>query len=466
MSTSIDLLAFGTFGIPNGFKQTFFLNNPNSRYLKSFDLNTNAITIYPKANLYSIRKEVANGAKALSYTQYSFAREQHSDRGGTFIGSSITFFNTNCEEPLVISCLDEFHADIIAEQRNIINNVLQVKHSDELIVREPKDLNKLDLNFKALDATLFQKTRNSFLVVYCDLTSELNLFLQKSAYLLSDFDTIYFTDSVDIANYVIEKGLYTFINSEQFLAEIEKRKAAKEIERFEQQKSKNTSFQKNKSTLPEKNTPEETAPRNWDMSIFQKKVNQNKLIAEHNDLVKKYNELKAQLKQLSSSKPKTDNPFESPDISYPEEEDSSILSSYQFWRGLSIILLLTCGYAGYREYERYNIVATIPTVAVSPAPPTPIPVVPPKVEIPPLNPLPKSVLKEKDIAYTFKNSTIQNQTADSVVNLIFAKNKTDITSIYGTQKPAYKAELIKRNPECFKDDKVICTSLKNIPSAK
>jgi hypothetical protein len=59
--------------------------------LKSFDLNTNAITIYPQANLYSIRKEVANGAKALSYTQYSFAREQHSDRGGTFIGSSITF---------------------------------------------------------------------------------------------------------------------------------------------------------------------------------------------------------------------------------------------------------------------------------------------------------------------------------------------------------------------------------------
>jgi hypothetical protein len=84
--------------------------------------------------------------------------------------------------------------------------VLQVKHSDELIVREPKDLNKLDLNFKALDATLFQKTRNNFLVVYCDLSSELNLFLQKSAYLLSDFDTIYFTDSVDIANYVIEKG--------------------------------------------------------------------------------------------------------------------------------------------------------------------------------------------------------------------------------------------------------------------
>jgi len=140
--------------------------------------------------------------------------------------------------------------------------------------------------------------------------------------------------------------------------------------------------------------------------------------------------------------------------------------SYQFWRGLSIVLLLTCGYAGYREYERYYVVATTPTVAVTSAPPAPIPVAPPKVEIPPLNPLPKSVLKEKDIAYTFKNSTIQNQTADSVVNLIFAKNKTDITSIYGNQKPAYKAELIKRNPECFKDDKVICTSLKNIPSAK
>ena len=148
-------------------------------------------------------------------------------------------------------------------------------------------------------------------------------------------------------------------------------KSHKTVERFEQQKSKNPSFQKNKSTLPEKNTPEEITPRNWDISFLKKQSNQNKLIAEHNDLVKKYNELKAQLKQLSSNKPKTENPFESPDISYPEEEDSSILSSYQFWRGLSIVLLLTCGYAGYREYERYHVVATTPTVAVTSAPPAP-----------------------------------------------------------------------------------------------
>ena len=51
-------------------------------------------------------------------------------------------------------------------------------------------------------------------------------------------------------------------------------KSHKTVERFEQQKSKNPSFQKNKSTLPEKNTPEEITPRNWDISFLKKQSNQ------------------------------------------------------------------------------------------------------------------------------------------------------------------------------------------------
>ena len=56
MNKNINLIAFGTFGNPNGFRQTFFIGNKElSERVKTFDLNTNAINLLPNSKIYAIR---------------------------------------------------------------------------------------------------------------------------------------------------------------------------------------------------------------------------------------------------------------------------------------------------------------------------------------------------------------------------------------------------------------------------
>jgi cell division protein FtsB len=61
---------------------------------------------------------------------------------------------------------------------------------------------------------------------------------------------------------------------------------------------------------------------------------------------------------------------------------------------------------------------------------------------------------------------IQNKTVFEVVEIIFEKNNADIKTHYSEQKEAYAIALIKANPDCFKNDICICTTLKHIPSYK
>ncbi|MGS0748630.1 hypothetical protein [Halpernia sp. GG3] len=85
MKDPIYLLAFGTFGNPNGFRQSpFIAEDPQFfKSIKTFDLNTNSIKLFPGNTLYAIRKEIVNGLKTVAYTIYTYAKEQDSDRGGT-----------------------------------------------------------------------------------------------------------------------------------------------------------------------------------------------------------------------------------------------------------------------------------------------------------------------------------------------------------------------------------------------
>ena len=109
MNNNINLIAFGTFGNPNGFRQTFFIGNRElSKSVKTFDLNTNAIKLFQDAGIYAIRKEYAAGHNIISYSVYSFAKEQNSERSGTFIGSSILFTGKIAEENITIKLLNEF----------------------------------------------------------------------------------------------------------------------------------------------------------------------------------------------------------------------------------------------------------------------------------------------------------------------------------------------------------------------
>lgn len=213
MATNINLIAFGTFGNPNGFKQTFFIGDKElSKAVKTFDLNTNAIKLFANSKLYSIRKEYVSGLNTIAYSLYTYAKEQNSDRSGTFIGSSILYVNKIAEEQITINQLNEFHEYLIV--KNVSNGAISVNHSDNLAVLKPKDFDKIQYHLRPLENVDVSITTNKSLVVFCKTTDEfLSQFFKKSIDLLNVYDTIFFTESREIAEFVNQKGIFKLIQN-------------------------------------------------------------------------------------------------------------------------------------------------------------------------------------------------------------------------------------------------------------
>ncbi len=222
MTQNIYLVAFGTFGNPYGFRQSFFkAENQNvAKSIRTFDLNTNAIKLVENSTIYAIRKEVASGLNSIAYSKYSFAKEQNSDRGGTFIGASIFFTSEIAEENLTITKLNEFHTILVS--KNVADKTIMVNHSDNFSADIPEDFDKLSFNLKGLDEPSNFNLSNSNLVVYSPLdSSKLQHNFKKSLELLNSFDTIFFTDNDEIAKFTYSKGLYKTTDEKGFDNEIQ-----------------------------------------------------------------------------------------------------------------------------------------------------------------------------------------------------------------------------------------------------
>ncbi len=170
MNRHVTIIAFGTFGNPNGFKQSFFNAGAESvlaKSIKTFDLKTDAIRLFPNSRLYSIRKQSVNGNNLVAYTVYSFAKEQGSDRGGTFIGSSLLFSDKVAGEAITVNCLNEFHDYL--EKKNVQQDIIQVTHSDQFKVRSPKDFAKIDFNLREIGDLNMMPAADRHLVVFCEI---------------------------------------------------------------------------------------------------------------------------------------------------------------------------------------------------------------------------------------------------------------------------------------------------------
>lgn len=220
MKNNTTLLAFGTFGSPNGFTQTAFLGNTDIR-LKEFDLNTNAIKLFPNTNLTAVRKEM----HGLSYAFYSFAREKGSTRGGTFIGSALYYEGLKAKEDISMEVLKNFHQYLI--QNNVANEEIKVLHSNELSIAKPQDFDKLEMNTEEkIPSTSF--TKNHLVIYDKNGSSILNGYLKKAPLLFPKYDVIYFTADEQVAKYVQERGLFTLTDKNGFFQEIEKIEQEKE----------------------------------------------------------------------------------------------------------------------------------------------------------------------------------------------------------------------------------------------
>ena len=137
MKDVILIYSFGTFGSPNGFRQTPFISSVYNLNrlpdIESFDLKTSAIQLFPNSRIYAIRKETVSQTIAVSYMVYSYAQEQNSTRKGSFIGVAITCIGKILPNEVIIKLLDKSINHLIEKYTE--NSIIKVKHSDELALK-------------------------------------------------------------------------------------------------------------------------------------------------------------------------------------------------------------------------------------------------------------------------------------------------------------------------------------------
>jgi hypothetical protein len=280
MNKDYFISAFGTFGNPNGFKQTFWFTNNRDvvSKIKTFDLNTNAIKLFPKSKLYSIRKEYANGFNTIAYSIYTFAKEQNSDRSGTFIGSSILYTNKIAKEHITIAQLNEFHNQLIT--KNVANDTISVNHSDKFSVVKPKDFDKIEFHLREIENLNFRQNTDNFLVVFCNIDeNNLNQFFSKSIDLLNVYETIYFTDSQEVAEFVHQKGIFKLIQNVGEKREFEKEINALVEERKREREHSITEFKTEVQTILDY--------KNRTIEEFESQIDQNERIHHENGRILK-----------------------------------------------------------------------------------------------------------------------------------------------------------------------------------
>ncbi|MES2650626.1 MAG: hypothetical protein V4663_02745 [Bacteroidota bacterium] len=494
------LLAFGTFGHPNDFRQNIFISDdPNiAKSIRTFDLNINAIKIFPRSKLYSIRKENISGVNSIAYSIYSYAKEQNSEREGTFIGASFFFTDKIPEENLILNKLNEFHSNLISE--NVKDNILLVKHSKDFSIPKIDDFDKLGFNINKAINFIDYCTTNYSLVVLCRTDNNtLQQNFKKSLDLLSSYDTIYFTDNKEIVEFSIARGIYTTVDEKGFEKEIQNFKEEKKLKiqvatiEFEKEKEK---LELEKKTVIEEiklqienneklhyengkrieDSKKELTEVNKKYSCYEAKVNEsiNELksgrelneVKEHykknkNLFIDSINLQKSQylIDTISTSNSKTylrTNIFKP--INYEEEKynyghtkaSSRGQKSNSFKGAFFLSLLLWVGtiiyFLIFIPYEEDNIARQYQETQT------------PAIEEPDLtvkivkelSPLPNSQLTEKDYKSLAKKIK-EGMEIQEVVNIIFDSNPKDIKNTYSNQSEIYSGHLLKLNKDCFKE---------------
>lgn len=482
MKDKIDIGAIGTFGLPNGCTQSGFYNGKIKTHNKSLDLNANAIKIFPNTILYILRREVISNEPSMIFGKYSFAKEKNSNRGGTFIGSFISFYNCFTNANQIYSLLNEFHSSLIENENNISNAVLQVSHSSEFKVKLPKDFEKLNENLNPLSGTEFFSntiSQNQNFVVYTEETTEDKIvkFFQNSIEFFPNSETIYFSQSRDIAEFVNEKGLLKIIRFNEFEKEIENIniKKVEEQKRIEEQKQevqrkieeqKRIEDQKREEQRKiDEQIKKDLEERN---RIFSKKDNfqhqlkfeqQKEILNDYNKLLDWYNDLEKKNAMIKQSNTLSNKDY-SHKNQWKENKQNSNTKKMFFYIIIPtacILLVLSNIYLFFAEKPK--IVYRELTVETTNSK---------EGQFINLNPFPNSELNQSDKKTLFL-IPIKGKKIGEIVNLIFENNPTEISKIYLFQKKDYQNNLLKLNQNYFKiNNDTICIndSIPKIPSFK
>lgn len=521
---NINLIAFGTFGSPNGFTQTFFSGSP-IKGIRAFDIR-GGIKIFPQSTVYSIRKESIESSNILSYSIYTFAQEPTSSRGGSFIGSSISYVGKISDENITIKNLNEFHQTLIAN--NVDNETIKVKDSKDFFVILPKDYDKISFNLRDVENLNFNKNTNKELVVFSEIDENtLQQNFKKSIDLLNIYDTIYFTDNKEVAEFVHQKGIFKFTQNvgekKDFdreindLIEERKRKREHSISEFERevqrinddktitiQDFKNQIEQSERIHLENEKKLKESKDDIYKIGQFyedflnktknlinQLKHNNGKLedVKQiHNSNKILFNNGISDLKRpnytttISKPKPKgnlhieqqlQNNEHRNGHRKREEREDVEE-KAYKIdifkvaTLVLAFLLIVTWVYFLFFKSNSDNQTEAIQNQEQ-------VNTIQQEQEysesskVEDLNPKSNSTLNENDYRIVAKNLK-PNMKSDEIVKVIFNKNPTEIGSIYSGQEATYSKKLIELNKQCFEEKEGVYffknDTIKQIPSYK
>ena len=520
---NVYVYAFATFGHPSDFQQACILpvKNKLPHKVKLFEL-THAIKVFPKSKLYSIRFEKINGEIYISYSIYTYAKELLSDRDGTFIGSSILFSNETPDESLAIENLIQFHN--ILTSKNVNDDRLLINHLKDFTLPKSifEDFNKKDFNVTKLDSKLELSNSNSSLVIWSN-DNNLGKNYKKVIELFEKYDTIYFTESKEIAEFARSRGIYKTIDETGFdneintLIEERKRKREQSISEFKREvqrinEDKNQTIQEFKNQIEQS---ERTHLEN-DRKLKESKEDINKIGQFYDDFLNKTNGLINQLshnngkleevKQIHNSnkilfnngisdlkrpiytttiakpKPKGNLHIENQRQDFEhrnghrrrEEKEEEEEKAYKIdifkvaTLVLAPLLIVTWVYFLFFKSNSENetqIIQSQEQVDTITQEQKPDDI----VTIADLNPKSNSTLNENDYRIVAKNLKT-NMKSDEVVKVIFNNNPTQIGSIYSGQEAIYSKQLIELNKQCFeeKDGLYYFTkdTIKHIPTFK
>lgn len=523
MDTTYFFSAFGTFGNPNGFRQSYFLggNADIVRHIRTYDLKTDAIKLFPGSRIYGMRKEAAGASSLISYSVYTFAKEQNSQRGGTFIGSSLIFVDKTASESIIVSVLDEFHQYL--EKHNVTDGTIAINHSDKFSIDKPKDYDKISLNAREPEDGGTAQMGNNFLVVYSEINlSQLQQLFTKGMGLLNSYDMIYFTGNHEVAEFVQQKGIFKIVDLDGFEREIRKSDEEKSrllnayIQDLEQEKNNleadrkkildqlhhqigqnERKHQENEAKIRESKEGINTVNKEFDgyhkhiehlISTLKSDGKVESVKRQHlenrkvfSDTIKRSKDVMA-ISPVSTSSPLNQrntaplsgNSIEGFSGGRNHEKKEVQLNGYKiaFW---SLLLLLTAGAASYIIFFDGGKIMGFPTEApvviennnadtVDAA--NTVSETPAAVQTVGLNPFPNAELNENDWRLVSKK-TIPGMKIDSLANVIYKENPSTIKDYYKHQKKDYKAHLYFLNEKNFAingSDTILTDTLKKIPN--
>ncbi len=515
MSNNINLIAFGTFGNPNGFKQSFFKGNKElAKNVKAFDLKTDAIKLFPGSKVYSIRKEAVNSAQVISYAVYSFAKEQYSERGGTFIGSGILFVNQIADENITISLLNEFQQNLVSN--NTQNDVITVNHSDHFTVSKLRDFDKLEHNLRDVKGLNFEQFSNKNMVVYSELNAnKLQQRFKQSIELLNVYDTIYFTESVEVAEFVHRQGIFKLVQTEDFEQEIQHYRDEKNqylesiIAEFEKEKKiaeeqkiqwldKQKKLIADSEKVHKENGRKIDEARNTLSSIDQKYAGYCKKIDDaitqirngkkpekvrqsHDGNKRAFmdslNQLKTSIQvdgiSISNSRTEAKQSWQpkNDEINQNKEEQNAQQNQvfkFDTFKVVSLALLLLWGstlvyflYFQKADKQQMAIVQTPSKVAEH--------FVIPQAPLQQLNPVPNFELSKSEYEVIAKRP-INLREAKQIVQMIFDAYPLEIKTPYANQPDLYSSHLVQLNRNCFDENNgmfyFVRDTLRHIPAYK